>query len=189
MRTLHLLSPAVDALRRQKARTGGVKYVFARRDGEPYSGDYDADIGKWLEHVGITRRVRFHDLRHTCASHLVSGTWGHAWSLEAVASHRGHSSSATSRCYAHLSPDGLKRAIRETRPELHRLPTRGVSSAVSKSVQARLMDTVAIANEAYFSGGEGIRTPCSATPTPAFKAACGERRNAVGLVTLSARAR
>ena len=29
--------------------------------------------------AGITRAVRFHDLRHTCASHLLMGTWGRAW--------------------------------------------------------------------------------------------------------------
>jgi integrase len=165
VRSLNLLGPAVDALRRQKARTGGVEYVFARRDGEPYAGDYDADIRKWLDTVGIKRRVRFHDLRHTCASHLVSGTWGHAWSIEEVAAHLGRSSSTTSRRYAHLSPDGLKRAVRETRPELH------VSRAVSKSVQARLLDTAAIAEEAYFSGGEGIRTPGGVAPTAVFKTA------------------
>jgi integrase len=66
----------------------------------------------------VKRHVRFHDLRHTCASHLVSGSWGRAWTLEEVAKHLGHSSSAVTRRYAHLCPEGLARAVRETRPEL-----------------------------------------------------------------------
>jgi hypothetical protein len=30
----------------------------------------------------IARTVRWHDLRHTCASSLVAGGWGPRWSLE-----------------------------------------------------------------------------------------------------------
>jgi integrase len=171
VRTLNLFRPAVEALTRQKERTGKGEYVFARRDGEPYSHDYDADIRKWLEHVGITRRVRFHDLRHSCASHLISGTWGRAWNIEEVAGHLGHSTSATSRRYAHLSPDSLKRAARETCAEHLQLPEVAVSKRVSRSVQARLLDTAAIAQALDFSGGEGIRTPGGVTPTAVFKTA------------------
>ena len=39
-----------------------------------------------------------------------------SWHIEEVAAHLGHSTSATSRRYARLSPDGLKRAVRETVP-------------------------------------------------------------------------
>jgi integrase len=180
VRTLNLFTPAVEALTRQKARTGKGAYVFARRDGEPYSHDYDADIRKWLEHVGITRRVRFHDLRHTCASHLVSGTWGRAWNIEEVAAHLGHSTSATSRRYAHLSPDGLKRAVRETRPELHRVVEVPVSKRVSKSVQTPLLDTATLSQLLEISGGEGIRTPGGVTPTAVFKT--GSDRNVLGYI-------
>jgi integrase len=175
VRTLNLFAPAVEALTRQKQRTGKGEYVFARRDGDPYSHDYDADIRKWLEHVGITRRVRFHDLRHTCASHLISGTWGRTWNIEEVAGHLGHSTSATSRRYAHLSPDGLKRAAQETRPDVHELPELPVSKRVSKSVQGSPVDTLARSNFAAFhgtfSGGEGIRTPGGVAPTAVFKTA------------------
>lgn len=58
--------------------------------------------------AGITRRVRFHDLRHTCASHLVQGSWGPALSLEEVRQWMGHSSIAVTQRYAHLSPQGLR---------------------------------------------------------------------------------
>ena len=37
--------------------------------------------------AGITRHVRFHDLRQTCTNHLVSGTWR----LEEVRDYLDHS--------------------------------------------------------------------------------------------------
>jgi integrase len=126
-RQLHLFGPALEALRRQQARTAKHKHVFAAADGDPHARGYDAQLADWLATSGIKRRVRFHDLRHTCASHLVSGTWGRAWTIEEVAAHLGHSTSATSRRYAHLSPEGLARAVAETCPELAQvvaLPTR-----------------------------------------------------------------
>jgi integrase len=64
--------------------------------------------------VGITCRVRFHDLRHTCASHLVMGTWGTQWSLPEIAAMLGHSDVAVTQRYAHLSPDHLHRLAAAT---------------------------------------------------------------------------
>ena len=68
----------------------------------------------WKVKAGIARRVRFHDLRHTCASHLVMGTWGQAWSLSEVAAMLGHSRTTTTEIYAHLSPDHLFRKAAQT---------------------------------------------------------------------------
>ncbi|WP_437947543.1 site-specific integrase [Sorangium sp. So ce296] len=42
---------------------------------------------------GVTRPVRWHDLRHSCASSLVAGWWGRRWTLEEVREHLGHTSS------------------------------------------------------------------------------------------------
>lgn len=55
----------------------------------------------------IDRPVRFHDLRHTCASHLVQGTWKPAAGLYQVAQWMGHSNITVTQRYAHLAPDGL----------------------------------------------------------------------------------
>jgi RNA:NAD 2'-phosphotransferase (TPT1/KptA family) len=64
--------------------------------------------------AGITRRVRFHDLRHTCASHLVMGTWGRVWRIEEICALVGHSGIGVTQRYAHLSPDHLHKAAAET---------------------------------------------------------------------------
>ena len=64
--------------------------------------------------AGIERHVRFHDLRHTCASHLVMGSWGRHWRLEEIRELLGHTDVKTTLRYSHLSPDALHRAARET---------------------------------------------------------------------------
>ncbi|HTN83636.1 MAG TPA: site-specific integrase, partial [Sorangium sp.] len=48
-----------------------------------------------LAAAGITRPVRWHDLRHSCASSLVAGWWGRRWTLEEVREHLGHTSIAS----------------------------------------------------------------------------------------------
>lgn len=64
----------------------------------------------WLRDAGITRRVRFHDLRHGCASALISGMWGRAWRREDVQAMLGHSAASSTERYAHLAPTALRAA-------------------------------------------------------------------------------
>jgi len=64
--------------------------------------------------AGIPRRVRWHDLRHTCATALVNGWWGRKWSLDEACLMLGHSSVKVTEKYAHTDQDTLDRAARET---------------------------------------------------------------------------
>lgn len=66
-----------------------------------------------LAMAGITRNVRWHDLRHTCASSLVSGMWGEPWTLQEVKDLLGHSSITVTERYAHLGETALKRAAKK----------------------------------------------------------------------------
>jgi integrase len=60
-----------------------------------------ADWAAWKAKAGITRRVRWHDLRHTCATLLLTGAWdGKPWSYEAVKDLLGHSSVKVTERYA-----------------------------------------------------------------------------------------
>jgi integrase len=68
-----------------------------------------------LKTAGITREFRWHSLRHTCASALVSGWWGRRWSLEEVREVLGHADLRTTQRYAHLASDALATAAKETR--------------------------------------------------------------------------
>ena len=77
----------------------------SKRTGKEYA------INGYKLRAGITRPVRFHDLRHTCASHLVMGSWGVQLSLEEVREWLGHADVTTTQRYAHLAPDHLSRRV------------------------------------------------------------------------------
>ncbi len=68
----------------------------------------------WLKSAGIERRVRWHDLRHTCGASLVSGWWGRAWRLEEVRELLGHHAISMTERYAHLGESALTKAASET---------------------------------------------------------------------------
>lgn len=59
-------------------------------------------LREYLKLVGITRRVRWHDLRHTFCTNLVTGVLGKAWPLLAVKEAAGHSSVVITERYAHV---------------------------------------------------------------------------------------
>jgi len=106
VRTIPILPPAV-AILRALPRRGPT--VHATPSGRPYARGYDARWGEGVrERLGIARPVRWHDLRHTCASHLVSGSWGRAWRLEEVREYLGHTSIEVTQRYAHLAPEALR---------------------------------------------------------------------------------
>ncbi|MBK7584447.1 MAG: site-specific integrase [Myxococcales bacterium] len=65
--------------------------------------------------AGITRPVRWHDLRHTCASSLAAGWWGRVWRLEEVRDLLGHSSVEVTERYAHLATSVIQTAANQTR--------------------------------------------------------------------------
>lgn len=65
--------------------------------------------------AGIERHVRFHDLRHTCASHLVQGTWMEPMDLQEVRDWLGHSDISVTQRYAHLSPLGRDKKVKKAR--------------------------------------------------------------------------
>lgn len=63
-------------------------------------------------------KVTWHSLRHTCASMLVSGSWGDAWSLEEIKGMLGHKSISTTERYAHLAGTALTRAADRLRASM-----------------------------------------------------------------------
>lgn len=77
-----------------------------------HSKGFDAGFGELIGKVVTDRPVRFYDLRHTCASHLVQGTWLPAMRLEDVQLWIGHKSRTTTERYAHLCPDRLHGLVR-----------------------------------------------------------------------------
>jgi integrase len=102
----------------------GAVYVFPTRSGGRYCEDYDF---RWaekrdgkrftacaLERAGIERRIRFHDLRGTTATHLALGTWGRAWTLTEVQHFLKHSEQSVTERYVRRAHDVLAAAARGT---------------------------------------------------------------------------
>jgi site-specific recombinase XerD len=88
--------------------------VFSWPDGSGFKW-IDNGFKGALERAGVTRYIRFHDLRHTFASHLtMKGV-----DLRTVAKLLGHRDIKMTMRYAHLAPDHLQGAVDvlETRDE------------------------------------------------------------------------
>jgi len=114
-RDVPLLPAAIAAIASLPRRS---EWVFpalhgGRRDqGKPARG-----WKKWLEAAGIKRNVRWHDLRHTCATSLLAGWWspkGERWSLDAVCKLLGHSSVQVTERYARKLDSTLLDAVAKT---------------------------------------------------------------------------
>jgi integrase len=99
----------LEAHRRRQAQEveGIISHVFAR----PETGKPWVDVRKTyyeaLKDAKITRRVTFHGLRHTAASHMVMN----GVDLRTVGKILGHKTAQITLRYAHLAPDHLKGAV------------------------------------------------------------------------------
>lgn len=128
-RRVPLFGIALDALRAWRAeapawyqRPRGEPWnihglAFPRRRGTPRSGDHIIRWAVWkaaLKAAELGRTARWHDLRHTFASSLISGVWGRRWSLLEVRDVMGHTDIEVTQRYAHLAHDVLSDAARET---------------------------------------------------------------------------
>lgn len=104
---------AMQTLQREAPGIGNA-LLFPSKAHTMHVNGYDAQWATVKRWAGIDRKVRFHDLRHTCASHLVKGTWGRHWRLEEVRDYLGHGSISVTQRYAHLGPEGLHDAASKT---------------------------------------------------------------------------
>ena len=81
-------------------------YVFSNDDGSPLKA-IDTGFQASLNRAGITKHFRFHDMRHTFASHLVMK----GVDMRTVAKLMGHKDIKQTMRYAHLAPDHLQAAV------------------------------------------------------------------------------
>jgi integrase len=129
-RTVPLVGPALGAMKTwmlqlaKYAPSNPKALVFPTRRGCHRGKKSPRDWKTWLRAAGIRRRVRWHDLRHTCGSSLVSGTWGRKWSLEEVQAFLGHASIRTTEIYARFGKDALLQAARESHVIIGCTPTK-----------------------------------------------------------------
>jgi integrase len=82
-------------------------YVFVDEDGQPFDVDHlYRDLRRFLELTQIEKQFRFHDLRHTFASHFMMNG-GNIYDLQKIL---GHTSLEMTQRYAHLAPEHLVQA-------------------------------------------------------------------------------
>jgi integrase len=93
-------------LKRFKSKSG--KLVFHMEDGRPLTYDHfsQRQFKQAQDRADIGRRIRFHDIRHTYASHFIMNG-GDIYVLQKLL---GHSDIATTMIYAHLDEGFLKQA-------------------------------------------------------------------------------
>jgi integrase len=94
-------------------RKKGTGYVFTDEQGEPFHGKYlERRLAEACTRAGL-RKIGWHTLRHTFASHLaMKGV-----PLNAVQTLLGHSNITTTMRYAHLAPSTLRAAIDMLNPK------------------------------------------------------------------------
>jgi integrase len=111
-RPVYLLGPALTAIASGPGRS---PYVFpAQRGGRRQEGKAPKHWPRWVKAAGIARKVRWHDLRHTCATSLLAGWWGRKWSLDEVCKLLGHSSVKVTEIYAKKLGETQRLAVAST---------------------------------------------------------------------------
>ncbi len=103
-REIPINSLLLELLKRLR-RSSRSDYVFCHEDGSPFS-KVDKGFRGACKRAGI-KNLRFHDLRHTFASHLVMN----GVDLKTIQELLGHKSLEMTLRYAHLSPDHKRRAV------------------------------------------------------------------------------
>ena len=99
-----------EALYKRKQASG---YVFSDATGQPFEGDrLNRALTNVCKKAGV-RRVTWHVLRHTFASHLAM----RGVPLNIVQALLGHSNVTTTMRYAHVSPSSLRPAIDMLNPK------------------------------------------------------------------------
>lgn len=113
-REVPLLPPALAALAGLRGdRAEGLIFTGAR-GGRRVEGRQPLSWASWVKAAGIDRHVRWHDLRHTCATSLLAGWWGRKWTLDEVCKLLGHSSISVTERYARKLNETLKNAVNRT---------------------------------------------------------------------------
>lgn len=156
IRKLPLFGLALEAFRAaEHSRKGGCEYVFP----SPRTNKRRADSSnptrweKWTGAAGVDPAFRWYDLRHTCATSLLAGWWGPAWSLEEIRQLLGHSSVKVTERYAHLLNETLRAAGKRSDVEFHGGSESGANSRAIFGIRTR---DLRFTNPRHLEGFSGL---------------------------------
>ena len=112
-RTIPLVADARDVIQRLRNEWPEAQpddHVLRSGTGGPISADYTSRLFKrYVRIAGLSEELKFHSLRHTCASWLaMKGV-----PLQMIQQILGHSDIGVTQRYSHLLPDSVKQAVHE----------------------------------------------------------------------------
>lgn len=147
-REVPMLLPALGAIQRWREHyeREGIRshldLVFPAPDGGHHSDGYDADWPEVRAIARIKRPLRFHDLRHTYASHMLQGTWAPRWvaralKLEEIRDLLGHADIGVTQRYAKLCKDGVAALVARPEPSAERGTARGTPEKPPRRFELR----------------------------------------------------
>ncbi len=123
-RIVPLSDEAIAVLKAHRLKTGFSKRVFCRPDGKDLMHcDIQDVVPRICRKAGLAKRLNWHGLRHTFASHLVMN----GVPLRTVQELLGHASINQTLRYSHLAPTHLRSAVQlldQGNDALHREPIR-----------------------------------------------------------------
>jgi integrase len=171
--TVHLIPRAAKSVQAwlkllpKYAPKNKAKLLLPTRDGSRRPTDHNRPfLDTWPDHLraaGITRHVRWYDLRHTCASSLVSGWWTtERWTLDMMKVYLGHMSRLSTERYAHLGELAMTQAARGDRRVTLRKVTGGADSLKQPvKVRAQPLVNVRVGRPGLEPGTYGLKVRSS----------------------------
>jgi integrase len=105
--------------------------VWTFENGDQRQAVASRQWARYIKSAGIQRSVRFHDLRHTCASSLIAGWWGRKWTYDEVKQLLGHSTVKLTERYAHMADSVIESAAKETLAPIGQKPSEFVGEVAN----------------------------------------------------------
>lgn len=154
-RRVPIFGMALDAIKDLRPEA---QWVFPGPRGGRRKFPPTRELREALREIGVTRAVRWHDLRHTCATALLEGTRAGLppWRVEAVQQLLGHTSVTTTERYLHARGVLVFAAARATAQ-----PQDAVAVNVEKPPGAEI-----VGRRFFGSVSQGAETPAFSDAAP-----------------------
>ena len=187
IRKVPLFGTGLDVAQAQikalKGKRNPHKLLFPSIRGEYRQQGAPRGWENWPKDAGIKKRVRWHDLRHTCASSLICG-WrgGQTWPLSHVCEFMGHSDIKMTQRYAHLDQSALREMVATTEAAIRAPQAKLDETQIAQLGESATAETV-VPTEAELRGPQADQNGAQVIEMPEFAAQFLNRRSQVRLLS------